>query len=281
MPTSLPKISIVTPSFNQGVFLEEAMLSVLDQGYPNLEYFVLDGGSSDGSVEVINKHSGRLTLWRSGPDSGQAAALREGFEMATGDILGWLNSDDLLAPGALMCVAEAWIENGPELVVAGGCQVFGREPEPPAHFPRFQVGPGPEPFPVTRMLDMAVHWFPGEFFYQPEVFFPRKAYFEVGGIDPSFFYTMDYDLWMRMALHGLDVVVLPEILAWYREHPGQKTADLEALHREMVRTANRYLKDARVQLSPMQKRVLAVSNMLALRPITRRAAQEFRRLLSG
>lgn len=101
-----PKISIVTPSFNQAQFLGETIESVLAQRYPNLEYFVFDGGSTDGSVEILQRYGSRLTYWESRPDKGQADAIAKGFCRATGDLLNWLNSDDLLAPHALQHIAN-------------------------------------------------------------------------------------------------------------------------------------------------------------------------------
>src|SRR6185369_4878244 len=102
---SFPKITIVTPSFNQGRWIEQTIRSVLDQGYPNLEYIVLDGGSTDGSSEIIERYAGSLAFWASEPDGGQAAAINRGFARATGSLLGWINSDDLLEPGALALLA--------------------------------------------------------------------------------------------------------------------------------------------------------------------------------
>lgn len=101
MTRGLPRITIVTPSYNQGQFLERTIVSVLQQGYPNLEYIVMDGGSTDGSVDVIKKYQDRLTYWESGPDQGQSEAINKGFAKSSGEILGWLNSDDTLEPGAL------------------------------------------------------------------------------------------------------------------------------------------------------------------------------------
>jgi glycosyltransferase involved in cell wall biosynthesis len=277
-----PKFSIVTPSYNQGEYLEEAILSVLDQRYPNLEYMVLDGGSTDNSIQIIKKYERHLTHWRSHPDDGQSAALREGFDLSSGEILNWLNSDDRLTQDALATVASAYVEHGPDIVVTGGCRVFGSEQEPVDHWPRFQrTFNAPEPLPVPLMLDMAKHWFPGEFFYQPEVFLPASGYREVGGVDPTIYYTMDYDLWMRLALAGANIVVTKTVLAEYREHPGQKTSDLTALHRQMIETANRYLVDGRTGLSPSRRRMLAISNSLSTTPPLRRGVAVLRGLLDG
>src|SRR6266849_8649816 len=115
----LPRLSIVTPSYNQGGYLGQTIESVLSQDYPDLEYIVLDGGSRDGSVEIIRKVEPRLAYWRSSPDGGQTAALREGFERATGEVLGWLNSDDWLEPGALRTVGESFAAH-PEVDIVHG-----------------------------------------------------------------------------------------------------------------------------------------------------------------
>jgi glycosyltransferase involved in cell wall biosynthesis len=208
-----PTITVVTPSFNQGQYLEEALRSVLDQDYPKLEYIVLDGGSDDGSAEIIERFSDRLAYWRSTPDDGQAAALKEGFDRATGDILTWLNSDDRLSPDALQAVATTWQRHRGNVMVVGGCQLFDASGRGMRHLASFQDAlDNPQPMPLNRIFDLARHWFPGEFYYQPEVFFPRAAYEAIGGIDPSYYYTMDYDLWARFALHGTPVVVIDHTL---------------------------------------------------------------------
>jgi glycosyltransferase involved in cell wall biosynthesis len=106
-----PKITVVTPSFNQAAYLQETIESVLNQDYPNLEYIVLDGGSTDGSIDILKKYEKYFAYWRTHPDDGQSAAIIEGFQKSTGDILCWLNSDDFLAPGALALVGEYFQEH--------------------------------------------------------------------------------------------------------------------------------------------------------------------------
>ena len=118
-----PKISIITPSYNQGQFLEQTILSILSQDYPNLEYIIMDGGSSDNSVEIIRKHEDNLTYWVSEPDKGQSDAINKGFQRATGDILTWLNSDDYYLPGTLHTVAEYFTQHPDVECIYGDLQV--------------------------------------------------------------------------------------------------------------------------------------------------------------
>ena len=276
-----PKISIVTPSYNQGEFLEETIESVLGQGYSNLEYLILDGGSTDNSVEIIKKYEDHLTYWRSHPDSGQAAALREGFEIATGQLLNWVNSDDRLAPDALASVAEAFSQHGPDVVIAGGCLVFDHGSPGRVHWPRFQTNfEQPQPIPLPLILDIEGHWLGGAFFYQPEVFIPRTSYAVAGEIRSHLHITMDYDLWVRLALNGSRIVVIENVLAEYREHPAQKTADYSRVIRDLVSTANEYLSDERSGLIRTQRQLLKVSNLLAANRTTRRGLRTIRRVLN-
>jgi glycosyltransferase involved in cell wall biosynthesis len=278
--TPWPRISVVTPSFNQGEYVEETLRSVIDQDYPELEYIVLDGGSSDGSRDIIERYADRLAFWRSAADGGQAAALREGFERATGDIFTWVNSDDLLAPGALLKVAETWRRHGGGVLVVGACQLFDARGQGRRHMASFQAAlDAPQPMHPEQIFDLARHWFPGEFFYQPEVFFPRDVYERIGGIDPSYYYTMDYDLWARFALAATPVVVIDETLAHYREHDEQKTSDRRALYREMVTTANMYLD--KTHLDVRRKRRLQRSNRRAAHPLVRETFKLLRKVQSS
>ena len=182
---SQPRITIVTPSFNQGRYLDAALQSVLSQGYENLEYIVMDGGSTDGSVEVIRRYADRLAHWQSGPDGGQAAAIAQGFARASGDILAWLNSDDLLLPGSLDLVAKTFARNpsadliygSRHRVDAGGHVIGWYQPPTVMHRLYFSFG----------------QWLP-----QESTFWRRSLYERAGGVEASMFFAMDLSLFMRM-----------------------------------------------------------------------------------
>lgn len=185
--TTLPKISIVTPSYNQGKYLEKTILSVLEQGYPNLEYIIIDGGSTDESVDIIKKYSDRLTYWVSEPDRGQSHAINKGFERATGEIFGWLNSDDWYNPGALQAVAEAFAANPDAGAVVGAGDMYYQESGETLLV---------EPFAV----DMAsLFQFVDRYFCQPSCFFTARAWKQCGPLDESLHLAMDLDLWLRLA----------------------------------------------------------------------------------
>lgn len=185
-----PRISIVTPSFNQGRFLEKTMLSVLNQGYPNLEYIVIDGGSSDNSIDIIRKYERYLAYWVSEPDGGQSSAINKGFSRATGDIYSWLNSDDYLCPGALATIARMYgSHSGVGAYVGAGDYVDVKG--------RVLLSK----MPVEVSLESLYDWLEIFHFMQPSCFFTREAWISSGGLDETVHVAMDVDLWLKIARH--------------------------------------------------------------------------------
>lgn len=209
---SWPKISVVTPSYNQGHFLEETIRSVLLQNYPNLEYIIMDGGSSDDSVLVIKKYEAFLKFWSSEPDGGQVHALNKGFESATGTVFAWLNSDDIYLPDALTKVAEFFVANGDKSVVIGERLNIEQDG---SIISRQTISR----WPVTLFHVLYMGRWP---FYQESVFFTRKIWEKAGKLSEKFHFLFDYEFFLR-CLHLGSAVTLPGILlGCWRHHDSQK-----------------------------------------------------------
>ena len=227
-----PKISVVTVSFNQAQYLEASIRSVLDQNYPNLEYIVVDGGSTDVSVEIIERYRDRCDTVILEPDRGQSDALNKGFARATGETMNWLCSDDLLEPGSLHEIGRAYRETGAD-IIAGGCMRIGetRDEERHLHHTRLPMGETVRLAPLD-MLHFMGSWQASNYFFQPEVFFSRRVWEASGAyLKEHLFYAMDYDLWLRMALAGATAHHIPAIIGCSRIHAAQKTqADRKYLH---------------------------------------------------
>lgn len=208
-----PLVTLVTPSLNQGRFLEAAICSVLEQDYPYIEYIVIDGGSQDGSVEVLRRYADRLAHWESTPDRGQAHAVNKGLRRARGGLLGWLNSDDALLPGAVRRAVQAFAAQPQAEVVYGRLERIdeaGRRIPTPT-LPKDRVE-----FSLKLLLgECAVN--------QPGSLWRRAAMERAGLLDETLHYALDYEYWMRLALAGARFARLDAVQARFRLSAGSKT----------------------------------------------------------
>ncbi len=235
-----PRITIVTPNYNYGQFLEETIRSVLLQGYPDLEYILIDGGSTDASLKVICKYERWITRWVSEKDKGQSSAINKGLSSATGDILAWLNSDDIYALNAFSAVAAAFVASPSADVISGRCRLWRGYPD--------DAILGPSPLRTYEdFLRVKSGWMNGRLIFQPEAFFRRRAYESAGGVPEEFKLAFDYDFWLRIAhnhgvFHGINAD-----LASLRLHANQKTADIYAGYSDMCRCAWNYFLSSREQ----------------------------------
>jgi glycosyltransferase involved in cell wall biosynthesis len=204
-----PLVTIVIPSYNQVNFLEETIKSVLNQTYPNVEYIIMDGGSVDGSLEIIKKYAHKLAHWVSEKDRGQTDAINKGFSLAKGEVLGWLNSDDTLLPDAV-AEAVAYLAVHPEIgLVYGGANYIDEKSKVIGRFPAAQTD-------LARLRRGYVH------IPQQASFFRKLLWDQVGPLDPDFFFAMDYDLWVRLAALS-ELKYIPSVWANFRLHADAKT----------------------------------------------------------
>ena len=227
-----PLISIVTPSYNQGQFIEETIRSVLLQGYPNLEFIIIDGGSSDNSIEIIQKYEPWLTYWVSEPDKGQTDAIQKGFNLSTGVLVNWLNSDDVLEANALQKIAIAYQNHPSATMYSGDLTVFGQG-EPFLYTKCFQT--------LSELVCVWEKWAVP----QPAVFLSRKAWLAVNGLNTSLHYGMDYELYLRLAqLPGFNVYNIDAPVARIRRHSKSKTSSQQiAFRREILEVFDNFAKN--------------------------------------
>ena len=208
----LPLISIVTPSFNQGQFIRETIESVLNQDYPALEYWVIDGGSTDETISILQHYEDDSRFhWISEPDEGQAHAINKGLAKCTGDIFNWLGSDDLLESGALRNIASIWMQTQEPILIYGLARHINEHGEDLGYFPT------QSPNMTSEQLLTLKNTFP-----QPATFSPREVITQLGGVNVSLHYAMDLDLWFRLVEH-IPIVHTPNVLAQYRLHEDSKT----------------------------------------------------------
>lgn len=246
--SALPKISVVTVSFNQGRFIEKNIQSVLAQNYPNFEHIIVDGGSTDETLDILRKYP--HLKWTSAKDDGQSDALNKGFSRATGDIIAWLNSDDWYADGAFHAVATALEDYPVVLGQAGETDIDGNlirvVENPPRNF-----------------YDLARYWIPFAWVAQTSVFFRRSILEEVKRVDGTYldldlYFVMDLDLWFRIALKAPFIRHIPQVLSYFRIYDSNKTgARPKATQRECSRVYRRYMNG----LNPSEQRLSYIMPM--------------------
>jgi glycosyltransferase involved in cell wall biosynthesis len=216
-----PLVSIVTPSYNQAEYLEATIQSVLAQDYPNLEYMVVDGGSQDGSLEIIQRYTGQLAWWVSEPDQGQADAINKGLRRAKGEVIAWLNSDDVYLPGVVRQAVETLRAHSEAGLVYGDLQSINAQGE---HFNTIRY----QPYDLLDMLSFRI-------IGQPAVFMRRSVQEKAGYLDLSYRYLLDHHLWVRMAAQA-EMIYVPQEWAAARHHPTAKNvAEAGGFGREAYR----------------------------------------------
>ncbi|MBI3090855.1 MAG: glycosyltransferase [Candidatus Tectomicrobia bacterium] len=249
-----PRVSIVTPSLNQGRFIEETIRSVLLQGYPNLEYLIIDGGSTDESVEIIKKYEKHLAHWVSEPDKGQAYAINKGWRLSSGTMIGWLNSDDLLTPCSIHD-AVAYLHTHPMklLVYGNSCCINVR-----SHLLRNYRA---RPFRLTSLRLSAVPPI-----WQPGVLMQREVLKHAGLLDETLHVALDSEYWIRLAVRDGGLGFVPRVLSCHRSHDLTKTRTLHARKAiEIVQILESYFKQSDIpeSMSRVQRESLGRAYLLA------------------
>jgi glycosyltransferase involved in cell wall biosynthesis len=219
---TFPKISIVTPSYNQGHFIEQTILSVIGQGYPNLEYIIIDGGSTDNTVDIIKKYSDKITYWVSEPDNGQSDALNKGLQKCTGEIFNWINSDDYLEKSALFKIAQYFTDNEACELLCGYCSYFDSETLRQTFIHRLALFDTVEDTLIQQKIN------------QPASFYKLSILKELGAINNDLHFCMDLDLWFRYLVQfgQENILFVDDKFAHFRLHNESKTFQLQVKFRD-------------------------------------------------
>lgn len=266
-----PLISIVTPSFNQGQFIRATIDSVLTQDYPNIEYWVIDGDSTDNTLAILKEYEGDPRMhWISEKDQGQSDAINKGIMRCRGEIFNWLCSDDIFTPSTLRKVAEAWMAHGKPAIIYGLAKFIDHDGQDIGYCPYQSSN-------LTLPSILELKFFP----IQPATFIPTKPLQAMGGIDPDLHWAMDMDMWVKLA-EELPFVHVPYDMALYRLHEGSKTSSAsEGYYEDMAFILDRSVKKGLIEEKKARVTLNIFASILYFNPRVKKYAKGFKHLFSA
>ena len=250
-----PSISVVIPSFNQGQYIEETLLSVIGQGYPNLEILVIDGGSTDNTVEILEKYSDKISYWHSKKDNGQADAINQGMKLSSGEVVCWLNSDDMYLPGTLLDIGKRFYGRVEECHLVYGAAVTINQSDEKL------IGGAETAAPFDAFT---LTYF--DYIVQPSSFWTRKLWYSTGELDTSYKYVLDWE-WFLRASKIAEFEYVPRFYSVYRYHPFHKTSNGAAERRKEIcdivkNFSSKYWLDLYTEAEKNQSKIIHIINIL-------------------